>query len=168
MNITTTRLKISQVSIADAPFILKMTNTSTFKRFIGDRNLSSISDAEKYLLSWGIDSYEKNGFGPYIVRTIMDESPVGTCGLFKRDRLNYPDLGFAFLPEYTGFGYAIESARSVLNYGFNTLKIPLIYAITNHDNDRSKKLLSKLGFAEISMVYDANTKVFELKRESYI
>jgi [ribosomal protein S5]-alanine N-acetyltransferase len=168
MNITTTRLNISQVSIADAPFILKLMNTPTWHQFIGDRNINTLQDAEKHILSWVLESYDKNGFGPYLVCSNQDDIQIGTCGLFQRDKLDYPDLGFAFLPEYTGLGYAEEASKAVLNFGFNKLKLPAIYAITDHDNVNSQKLLAKLGFVEISMIYDSNSKVFELNSESYI
>ncbi|HNP18633.1 MAG TPA: GNAT family N-acetyltransferase [Fulvivirga sp.] len=162
----TSRLSITRITIADAPFILKLVNSPTFKQFIGDRNLKTEEDAANYIQSWALGNYAKHGFGPYIVRAIDGNCPVGTCGLFKREKLAYPDLGYAFLPEFTGLGYASESAQAVIEYAFNDLKMPILYAITNHDNANSIKLLSKLGFNQIPLKYDANTKVFELKASS--
>ncbi len=159
----TSRLRITRITMDDAPFILRLVNSPTFKQFIGDRNLKTKEDAANYIQSWALDNYTKHGFGPYLVRIIDRNLPVGTCGLFKREKLDYPDLGYAFLPEFTGLGYASESAQEIIEYGFNELKMPIIYAITNHDNVNSIKLLDKLGFKHIPLKYDLNTKVFELK-----
>ena len=70
---------------------------------------------------------------------------MGLCGLIKRESLPEPDLGFAFLPEFEGLGYGFESAASVLTYGRSVLGLNDILAITDTDNQRSIKLLEKLG-----------------------
>ena len=55
------------------------------------------------------------------------------------------DIGFAILPEHEGKGYALEIAAQTLAYGKEQLRLPRIVAITNHDNERSVRLLNKLG-----------------------
>jgi RimJ/RimL family protein N-acetyltransferase len=67
------------------------------------------------------------------------------CGLIKRDTLEDVDIGFAFLPAYWGKGYAYEAAAAVMTYGEKVLGLDRIVAITSLDNDRSAKLLEKLG-----------------------
>ena len=67
------------------------------------------------------------------------------CGLIKREQLDQPDLGFAFLPEYTGKGYAQESAESVIESA-RLMQLPTILAITLPENKPSVNLLQKLGF----------------------
>jgi len=68
------------------------------------------------------------------------------CGVLKRESLPDPDLGFAFLPEYWGKGYAFEAASAALDQARDFFKLARILAITNPDNDASIKLLAKLGF----------------------
>lgn len=70
--------------------------------------------------------------------------PVGICGFAKRDYLDSPDLGFAFLPMHEGNGYAYEAALSCINYANNVLKFKTITAITVKSNLRSIRLLEKL------------------------
>ena len=70
---------------------------------------------------------------------------IGICGLIKRDSLEDVDIGFAFLPQYWGKGYAHEAARAVLDYGKDVLGLKRIVAITSIDNESSAKLLGKLG-----------------------
>jgi RimJ/RimL family protein N-acetyltransferase len=74
------------------------------------------------------------------------------CGLLKRDSLPDPDIGFAFLPEYEGKGYALESAMATLRYASENLQIVKISAITKADNRKSIRLLQGLGFRFISKI----------------
>ena len=72
-------------------------------------------------------------------------TPIGMCGLLKRDELPDPDIGFAFLPDFWNRGFAFESAAAVLEDARERLKLERILAITNQDNEASIKLLQKLG-----------------------
>jgi RimJ/RimL family protein N-acetyltransferase len=67
------------------------------------------------------------------------------CGLLKREDLPAPDVGFAFLPDYWGRGFAFEAAATVMKDARERLKLNQILAIVNADNDASKKLLLRLG-----------------------
>lgn len=57
------------------------------------------------------------------------------------------DLGFALLPSFWRNGYAFESAGAVMAYGKTMRGRRRIVAILSQDNDRSRKLLEKLGFS---------------------
>jgi RimJ/RimL family protein N-acetyltransferase len=59
----------------------------------------------------------------------------------KRTGLDDIDIGYAFLPLYTGQGYAFESTAAVLNHCRNSLKLKRVVAITNPVNVRSIALL---------------------------
>jgi RimJ/RimL family protein N-acetyltransferase len=67
------------------------------------------------------------------------------CGLLRRDDQEHPDIGFAFLPEYRSLGYAYESAAAVIEFGHVQLKIDTIVAFVKPENDRSIRLLERLG-----------------------
>jgi len=69
------------------------------------------------------------------------------CGLIKRDQFAEIDLGYAFLPEFESLGYALESARAVLDYGARELGLRKAIALVSPDNARSIRLLEKLGFS---------------------
>ena len=73
-------------------------------------------------------------------------TPVGICGLLKREALEDVDIGFAFLPDYWSQGFAFESASAVLKHGRQHWGLQRILAITSPDNDASIRLLTKLGF----------------------
>ena len=129
----------------DAPFILTLLNEPSFLRFIGDKKVRTVEDAEQYIQTGPAASYERHGFGLCLVELKDAHTPIGICGLLKRDELPDPDIGFAFLPDFWNKGYAFESAAAVMNDARERLNLSRILAITNQDNESSIKLLQKLG-----------------------
>jgi RimJ/RimL family protein N-acetyltransferase len=146
--IQTERLELREYTLKDAPFIFKLMNSDGWLKNIGDRNIKTIEDAEAYMQKNYLGSYEKHGFGPYLVSLKEDGTPLGSAGLYKRDNLEYPDVGFAFLPEFANKGYAFEAANAVMQFAAETLKIETIVGITIPENFSSIKLLKKLGLSE--------------------
>ena len=71
--------------------------------------------------------------------------PIGICGLLKREHLEHPDIGFAFVPESWSRGYAAESASAVMSWGRESAGVDRILAITQPDNVRSIRTLERLG-----------------------
>ena len=163
MTIETERLTISNFTLKDAPFFYELVNDPDWLHYIGDRNVKTIEDAKKYLRENIIKSYTKNGFGFYIVRLKDTKNPIGTCGLIKRDWMDFVEIGYAFLPKYRGKGFALEASVKVKNYAKKTLHIKRLSAITNIDNDRSGNLLHKLGFLhEKNIEYPEENKMCKL------
>ena len=108
------RLVLSELDEVDAPFILQLLNDPDWIRFIGDRKVRTLEDARNYLRSGPLSMYAREGFGLYRTALAEDDTPIGLCGLIRRPTLPDVDIGFAFLPEYRGRGYAFESAAAVL------------------------------------------------------
>ena len=147
----TDRLTFRQLTLADAPFIVELVNTPGWLRFIGERNIKTSEQAENYLENGPIASYAQNGFGLYGVELKSEKTLIGMCGLIKRETLPDPDIGFAFLPEFTGSGFAFEAADAVVSLATNTLKLPVVLAITLPENGPSRKLLEKIGLKFVRM-----------------
>jgi RimJ/RimL family protein N-acetyltransferase len=141
----TDRLTLRHASLDDADFILRLLNEPSFLRFIGDRGVRTLDDAGRCITERFVGSYERYGFGLWVVERTILAGPIGISGLVKRDALPDPDIGFAFLPEFWSAGYAYESAAAVKEYALTTLRLPRLLAITNDDNDRSIRIVQKLG-----------------------
>lgn len=140
-----------QAGLDDAAFILELLNDPSFIRNIGDRNVRTLDAARSYITNGPVASYERFGFGLWLVE-LTDRTPVGMCGLLKRDVLEDVDIGFAYLPAYQSKGYGFEAAHAVLDYARDVLRLPRIVAIVNADNDASARLLEKLGMTFERMV----------------
>lgn len=146
MNVLTTdRLTLRCLTTDDAPFIFTLVNDAAFLRFIGDKGVRTPNDAVRYIADGPLASYEKHGFGLLLVSLKADDTPMGICGLLKRDPLPDPDIGFAFLPPFCALGYARESASAVLLNAESELGLGRVLAITQPDNERSIRLLERLG-----------------------
>ena len=142
----TTRLNIAPFTLADWPFIIELLNTPGWLQFIGDRNVHMEEQAKAYLTNGPLKSYADFGFGLMHVKLRATNQSIGMCGLLKRETLPHPDLGFAFMPEFCGKGYAQEAAQAVLHEARTKLGIQKICAIVQPDNERSILLLKKLQF----------------------
>ncbi|PYT02013.1 MAG: N-acetyltransferase [Acidobacteria bacterium] len=143
----TERLRLRKIVVDDAEFVHGLMNDPAYLEYIGDKGVRTVADAERFVQDVAMKSYDENGFGHYIVQLKSDGTPIGTCGYVKRDELDDPDIGFAFLPEFRKHGYALESAKAILEFGIDSLGFTNISAITTPDNERSGQLLAKLGFS---------------------
>jgi RimJ/RimL family protein N-acetyltransferase len=141
----TDRLKLREFTKEDAPFLLELLNTPEWLKFIGDRNVKTIDEARDYASNRLISSYHRFGFGLYMVE-LKDSTPIGMCGLVRREALEDVDLGFAFLPKFTGLGYAQEASNAAMDVARKKVKSKRLVAITMVDNENSINLLRKLGF----------------------
>jgi RimJ/RimL family protein N-acetyltransferase len=148
----TDRLILRWLSAEDAEFILRLVNEPSWLRFIGDNGVRTVEDARAYLSNKLVEMYFRLGFGLYLVELKVAGLPIGICGLIKRDSLEDVDIGFAFLPQFWGKGYAYESAAAVMEFGKRAFGFRRIVAITSPDNDVSGRLLEKLGFSFERMV----------------
>ena len=145
----TKRLVLREFTTDDTKFIVELLNSPGWLKYIGDRNVKSEEHAVNYLMNGPMKSYEMNGFGLSLVELKSDKTPIGMCGLIKRENLEYPDIGFAFLPEYTGKGYAFEIANATMIFAKEELKFDKIVAITVSYNKNSIRLLEKIGLKYI-------------------
>ncbi len=139
--LSTERLHLRWLEHHDSEFIIELLNDRSFIDNIADRGVRTTEDAIKYINKLR-ESYLKSGYGFFLV-TGHDEKKLGICGIIKREELEDPDVGFAFLPAFCGKGFAFESASGVLrNFQLNRIS-----AIVSPHNTRSKLLLEKLGLS---------------------
>jgi RimJ/RimL family protein N-acetyltransferase len=152
MILETDRLQLRMLTTDDAEFVLRLLNEPSFIQNIGDREVRTVDQARDYILKGPIASYEKFGFGLWLVETKSAAVPIGICGLLKREVLDDVDIGYALLHEFCSQGYALESASAVMSYASKTLGLNRVVAVTNPDNQSSIRLLEKLGFEFERMV----------------
>lgn len=143
--LATDRLVLRQLTNDDGAFIVDLLNQPSFLQYIGDKGVRTLDDACQYISSGPVASYERFGFGLYLVVLKDSVTPIGICGLIKRDTLADVDIGFAFLPQFWSQGYAFEAASAVMTYGRHVLGLNRIVAITSPDNYASIKVLEKIG-----------------------
>ncbi|MCY7293634.1 MAG: GNAT family N-acetyltransferase, partial [Ferruginibacter sp.] len=142
-NYKTERLTLRELTAADNQFIFELVNTPGWIKFIGDRNVKTSEDADNY-----IQKIISNPNISYRVVTLLDhQTAIGLVTFIKRDYLDHPDIGFAFLPAYSKQGYAFEATKEVLNDLLNQQEHSTILATTIPQNSSSIQLLKKLGLS---------------------
>jgi RimJ/RimL family protein N-acetyltransferase len=159
IRITTGRLLIDPVSINEYQFIRELVNTKEWLEFIGNRHVYSDTDAIMYVQKI-IDNPNINYWA---VRLRTNDIPIGIVTFIKRDYLEHPDIGFAFLPQYANNGYAYESTKALLKSIIQTGKHTHISSVTKANNPGSIKLLKKLGldFSKEIKVSNEKLQVYE-------
>jgi RimJ/RimL family protein N-acetyltransferase len=148
----TERLALRRLTSDDAPFVLRLLNEPSFLRYIGDRGVRTLDDARRYIADGPIASYERFGFGLYLMTLKSDGAAIGLCGLLKRDYLDDADVGFALLPQYWLNGYAYESATAVMEHARRDFGLQRLAAIVSADNIGSIRVLEKMGLRFERMV----------------
>ena len=162
MQITEThRLFISKVTLKDAPFFVALMNTPSWLKYIGDRHIKTIKDAENHLKNGILKSYRESGYGFYkITQKSEPDKTIGIVGLVKRKELEHTDIGFGFLPDYEGKGFGYESSVAIMELAKTRFKLDKVLAITNPENKNSIHLLEKLGLS-----YQKRIKPFDDNEE---
>jgi RimJ/RimL family protein N-acetyltransferase len=146
------RLTLRPFNLNDAEFIIDLVNQPSFIQNIRDVGVRTVADAEKYLENGPISSYAKNGFGLLAVTLNDTGQPIGMCGLIKRDTLEDVDIGYAFLPDFWGRGYAVEAAQAVMSHAKEVLELKRVVAIVDPVNAGSIRVLEKIGMVFEKMV----------------
>lgn len=149
--IETERLILREFNANDSKFILDLLNTPAWIKYIGNRGVHSIEDAQSYIMNGPAKSYETNGFGLWMIELKSTGTAMGMCGLIKRAGLEDIDIGFALLPGYEGKGYAYEAASATMDFA-RKKDIPRVVAITLEHNENSIRLLKRIGLQFEKMI----------------
>ncbi|MGL4581624.1 MAG: GNAT family N-acetyltransferase [Flavobacterium sp.] len=143
----TERLLLRELTIDDATNFYQLNLNPNVMRYTGDDAFSSVEEAHTFLANYS--DYERNGYGRWAVIRKEDNAFLGWCGLKYNADIGETDIGFRFFEEFWNKGYATESAKACLEYGFTTLGLPHIIGRAMRENMASIKVLEKIG-----LVYD--------------
>ena len=159
----TDRLRLCAVSVDDTALLLAVWNDPAFIRNVADRGIRTKEQAKEAIEGGAQKLFDDLGYGPYCMSLRSSGEMIGICGLFKRENLDDPDIGFAVLPEYCSKGYAGEAASAVVAYARDELGIVNLTAIVSPSNAASIGLIEKLGLQfERKLMMPGDTKEISL------
>lgn len=150
--IETERLLLQKLTLDDAALMLAIWNDPAFHRFVGDRGIRTLDQARDALSAGALAHYADYGFGPYRVSLKTGDTPVGICGLFRREGLDDTDIGFSILPLFSGNGLAFEAARAVISHAREEIRLGRLTALVAPENHASIRLIEKLGLVFETMI----------------
>ncbi|MCC2545425.1 GNAT family N-acetyltransferase [Hymenobacter sp. BT175] len=145
----TERLLLRELLPTDAPGMFELDSDPEVHRYLGNQPVTTIEQSEA-LIAFVRQQYIDNGMGRWAVVEKQTGEFIGWAGLKlvegpTNGRTGYPDLGYRFIRRAWGRGYATEAARASLQYGFDVLRLPAIYAIADVQNQGSNHVLRKVG-----------------------
>ncbi|NCF74145.1 MAG: GNAT family N-acetyltransferase [Gammaproteobacteria bacterium] len=141
----TDRLRMRPVTVEDTALMLAIWNDPAFIENVADRGIRTAEQARDAIEAGAQKLFEDYGYGPYCMSLKANGTMIGICGLFKRENIEYPDIGFGVLPDYCGKGYAGEAAMAVVDFARDSLGISILTAIVSPTNTPSIRLIKKLG-----------------------
>lgn len=173
VNIETERLILRKLVAEDVDRLFLLDSNPEVMKYIGMPTLSKV-DESKEVVKMIMQQYAENGVGRLAVIEKESGLLIGWSGIklntsVVNNHQNFYELGYRFLPETWGKGYATESGRASLEYCFNDLKAEKIYAYARSDNQASNQVLTKLGFKKTSEFTEPDGVCFwyEFKKENF-
>ena len=155
-SLETERTWIRPLELKDKNFILKLLNTQGWLKYIGDRNVKNSNDAEIYIQK----ILDNTKYSYHVFELKETHQAIGIITFLYRDNLEFPDLGFAMLPEFEKKGYAYEACKKYLNEIIRKNHLTQINAITLPSNTNSIQLIEKLGLEFEKEISENSEKLY--------
>ncbi len=148
--IETNRLYLRELSIRDAENFYFLNLDEEVIRYTGDKPFETIEDAKLFLENY--NPYIEYGYGRWAVIDKSNEEFLGWCGLKFSSELQETDIGFRFYKKHWNNGFATESAKACLDYGFEKLKLQRIVGRAMEANIASIKVLEKIEMKYVETI----------------
>lgn len=139
----TERLLLREFSVIDSENFYRLNENPNVIKYTGNTPFKTIEEARFFLENY--NDYSENGFGRWAVLNKKNSEFLGWCGLKYDKGSDETDIGFRFFEEQWNKGFATESAKACLDYGFKTLKLKSIIGRAMLKNEASIQVLKKIG-----------------------
>lgn len=151
----TERLYLREFDVSDAKYFFDLNEDFDVIKYTGDKSFVSFQEAEKFIKLY--NHYKEYQFGRWAVIRKSDSQFLGWCGLKFSPKKNEVDIGFRFFKKYWNQGFATESAKACLKFGFEKFNFKRIVGRVMFDNKSSIKVLEKIGLVfEKEFDFDGN------------
>jgi [ribosomal protein S5]-alanine N-acetyltransferase len=141
--IETERTILRNLASTDAEDFYALNLDNEVLKYTGDKPFESVQSAKNFLINY--DPYEKYGVGRLAVIDKATSKFIGWCGLKYHSEKDEYDIGFRFYRDHWNKGFATETAKRCLDYGFKDIGIERIVGRAMKENISSIKVLEKIG-----------------------
>jgi RimJ/RimL family protein N-acetyltransferase len=142
----TERLALREWSTDDAGALHVLAGDPEVMRYVGDSRTWDIGRVREWIGKLNV-SYRTRGFSRWAVVEKEGGRPVGSCGFAPLPWSGEIDFGYMFRRDRWGRGYASEITPAALRYGFERYGFGEVVASIDPQNDASRRVLEKIGFA---------------------
>jgi len=140
------RLLFRKILLSDAKDLFSIRTDDDVMRFMDVIRFESIGDAEKWVYSVS-ESYDKETGIMWGIVEKLSNSFVGYFGFWRMIPEHCrAEIGYALKPEFWGKGFMYETINRMVRFGFDEMRLHSIEANVNPANEKSKKVLEKIGF----------------------
>ncbi|MFL9832462.1 GNAT family N-acetyltransferase [Chryseobacterium terrae] len=163
----TDRLLLREFNVNDAESFYELNSNPNVIKYTGNSAFKNIDEARIFLESYS--DYQKNGFGRWAVVNKSNQEFLGWCGLKYDEDLNETDIGFRFFEHFWNKGFATESAKACIDYGFEKFNLKTIVGRAMKENIASVKVLEKIGLTYVKD-FDFNGNdgiILEIEKSNY-
>lgn len=147
MNFTTDRLNIAEITVGDVAAIHRLNSYEQVAAFNTIGIPKSLAETEKLVHPVIMDQiHERRKLLGWVIRSRKSAEFIGQLGMhLAAPRFRMAEIHYAVVPEHWGQGYATESVRAMIKFGFDTLGLHRIEAGVATGNERSIRVLEKCG-----------------------
>jgi ribosomal-protein-alanine N-acetyltransferase len=138
----TERLVLRPLQAVDAEAYAAMRYHPQVAEWLPVEDAGSIA-AARHAIARFADFWRERGYAPWGV--FAGDRLIGHGGLNFLQVFGATEVLWALHPDFWHRGYATEMARAALAFGFETLNLPLIFAITKPDNLASQAVMKRIG-----------------------
>lgn len=157
-NIETERLILRELRLSDLEGMFELDSDPEVHKYLGNKPVKTIEESQKILESV-INQYKERGIGRWAAIEKSSGDFIGWSGIRLNTEFNmngftkYYDVGYRLIKRFWGKGYATESGKAAIEYAFNNMELPELYATTEIGNQASHNALLKLGLKYIEDFY---------------
>ena len=143
----TPRLLLREIEISDTEAMFELNADPEVMKYTGDVSFESLEQTKGFIANY--PDYKKNGFGRNAVILKGTGEFLGWCGLKKLPD-GTVDIGYRFLKRHWDKGYATESAKAMIDYGFAHYRLTEIIGNASVKNPASIRVFEKLDMSYIA------------------
>ena len=145
----TERLLLRKFLPTDDIAMFELDSNAAVHKYLGNNPIQTLEQARK-VIALILQQYIDNGIGRWAVIEKSSDSFIGWSGLkfireYENNHINFYDVGYRLIPKYWGKGYATESAKAAIEYGFTKMNLSEIIGTVNKENKASRRALEKCG-----------------------
>lgn len=152
--LTTERLVLRQLTLADAPAVFDYFRLDDVTEYYDLESFTELRQAEELIGRWN-ERFERQAGIRWGIALKSDDRIIGTCGYHGWSKEHAKaEIGYELTPACWRQGIMSEALAAIIPYGFESMGLNRIQAFIDQDNAGSRNVLEKAGLREEGLLRD--------------